>query len=85
MSKPEWQKVIVNRIVSLCEKKEISYYELAHVAPVPYHTLLHIVKGESKDPGIQTIIKICAGLDISLAEFFDTEEFYQMTEEEVEE
>lgn len=85
MSKLERQKVIMNRIISLCEQMEISYYELAQIAQIPYQTLVHIVKGDSKDPGIQTIIKICAGLDISLVEFFDTEEFYRMTEEEVEE
>jgi hypothetical protein len=34
--------------------------------------------GSTKNPGIFTIHKICEGFEISLKDFFDTEEFCEM-------
>ncbi len=42
---------------------------------------MHIMNGESKNPGIFTIIKICDGLEISLRDFFDTEDFVEILKE----
>ena len=54
---------------------------LARSAAVPPSTLKNIVNGVSKNPGIVTIKMLCDGLDISLIEFFDTEEFRKIVEE----
>ena len=69
------QKILARRINDLCKQKGISYYGLSYESAVPLTTLLHIVDGSTKNPGIFTIIKICEGLGISLQEFFDSEEF----------
>ena len=44
-------------------------------------TIKGILNGESKNPGIVTIKKICDGFDISLIEFFNTEEFSTLEQE----
>ena len=54
---------------------------LATSAAVPPSTLKNIVSGVSKNPGIVTIKMLCDGLDISLTEFFDTEEFRSLEQE----
>ena len=54
---------------------------LATSAAVPPSTLKNIVNGVSKNPGIVTIKMLCDGLDISLTEFFDTEEFRNLEQE----
>ena len=69
------QKKLIDRINDLCNEKNCSYYELAYKADVPLTTLLHIMDGSSKNPGIWTIHKICIGLEISLKELFDDKEF----------
>ena len=67
----EQQKILVDRINSLCKEKGFSYYLLSYRSTVPLTTLLHIVDGSTKNPGIFTIIKICEGLEVTLKEFFD--------------
>ncbi len=54
---------------------------LARSAAVPPSTLKNIVNGVSKNPGIVTIKMLCDGLDISLIEFFDTDEFRDLEQE----
>lgn len=69
------QTILINRIVQLCKDKGYSYYKLAYRASIPFSTLINIVEGRSKNPGIFTIMKICDALEIPLKDFFDTEEF----------
>lgn len=44
-------------------------------------TLSNITSGRSKNPTVSTIKKICDGIDISLAEFFDTAVFNELDQE----
>lgn len=69
------QKLIINRIKYFCKTSDLSYYALSYQSAVPLTTLLHILDGSTKNPGIFTIAKICDGLQITLKEFFDSEEF----------
>lgn len=69
------QKILVDRIKYLCDKKGISYYTLSYKSTVPLTTLWHIIDGSTQNPGVFTIAKLCEGLGISLREFFDTDEF----------
>ena len=71
----EEQKLLSNRIQYLCRQKGMSYYSLSYRSAVPLTTLMHIMDCSTRNPGIFTIIKICNGLNISVAEFFDTKEF----------
>ena len=64
------RKILADRINNLCKEQGITYYALSYKSAVPLTTLLHIVNGSTKNPGIFTIHKICEG--------FDTEEFCEM-------
>lgn len=76
----EEQQILVNRINALCKRFGLSYYTLSYKSGVPLSTLMHLLDGSVKNPGIYTIIRLCAGMKITLAEFFDTEEFKELVE-----
>ncbi len=64
-----------NRILSLCGQRDISINKLATLCALPPSSIKNILYGKSQNPKLQTIQMICDGLDITLAQFFDTEEF----------
>ena len=72
------QEILIKRIADLCQEYEMSYYELSYRSAIPLSTLMHIVDGSTKNPGIFTIFKICDGFGISLAEFVQAKEFQEM-------
>lgn len=69
------------RIEELCEKRNINFCQLATISGIPYTTIKSIIYGQSKNPGITTIKKICDGLEITVTEFFDTETFKTLEQE----
>lgn len=71
----EGHEILAKRINDLCKEKGMSYYLLSYRAAVPMTTLLHIINGSTKNPGLFSISKICSGFDITLTQFFDTEDF----------
>jgi len=75
------QQILIDRIDELCKEKDYTYYVLSYKSSVPMTTLMHIMKGESKNPGIFTILKICDGLDVTIQEFFGTKEFEDVKKE----
>lgn len=75
------QAILVDRIDVLCKESGDSYYTLAYKASIPVTTLMHIIHGETKNPGIFTVMRICDAFDLSLKEFFDTEEFTSILKE----
>lgn len=79
------QKFLSNRIKYYCQKKNITYYRLAYQSAVPLTTLLHIIDCSTKNPGIFTLIKICNGLGVSMTEFFNTEEFRNLSGHDIQE
>jgi len=73
--------VVVQRIKELCEKQGMTANALSYSSGVPQSTIKSILHAESKNPGIVTLKKLCDGLDISIVEFFDTEEFEKLEQE----
>lgn len=69
------QEILIARINELCKNNEMTYYTLSYRSTIPLTTLVHIMDGTTKNPGIFTLMKICDGLGVSLSEFFDTEGF----------
>lgn len=74
-------ELVVERIYELCKKREITPNALSYLAGISQSTIKSILNGESKNPGIVTIKKICDGLDISIIEFFDTQKFKELEQE----
>ncbi len=72
---------IKNRIFQLCGERDISINKLATLCGLSPSSLKSILYGRSQNPKILTIKIICDGLDITLAEFFDTKEFNELEQE----
>lgn len=73
--------VVVDRINELIKEKNISPNGLSYLSGVSQSTIKSILNGESKNPGIVTIKKLCDGLEVSLIEFFNTESFENLEQE----
>lgn len=72
---------VVKRIYELCEECNITPNALSYLAGISQSTVKSILNGESKNPGIVTLKKICDGLDITIVDFFDTEDYYELEQE----
>ena len=70
-----------NRIFVLLENKQMSIHKLAIISGVPPSTIKNILYGKSKNPGIVTLKMLCDGLDISLIDFFNTNDFQNLEQE----
>lgn len=70
-----------NRILQLCKQRGITPNALSYAAGISQSTIKSILGGESKNPGIVTLKKICDGLDITLIEFFDTKQYRELEQE----
>ena len=64
-------EAVKNRLLQLCGERNITINKLA------------TLYGRSKNPKLLTIKMICDGLDITLAEFFNTKEFNELGLEEI--
>ena len=73
--------VVVNRILELCQKRGITPNALSYISGVSQSTIKSILNGESQNPGIVTLKKLCDGLEISIIQFFDTDEFKNLEQE----
>ena len=71
----------VERIYELCRQRKITPNALSYMCGISQSTIKSILNGESKNPGIVTLKKICDGLDISIMEFFDTPEYAKLEQE----
>ncbi len=74
-------QAVRNRILQLCGEHDITINKLANLSAVPPSSIKNILYGKSKNPTLLTIKMICDGLDITLAEFFDTDEFNSLEQE----
>ena len=73
--------VVAARITELCEQKGMTLNELANQAGIPPTTVYSIFNLKSKNPGIDTLKKICDALEITLGAFFSTKEFDDLEQE----
>ena len=75
------RSAVRNRILQLCGERELSINKLATICALPPSSVKNILYGKSQNPKLLTIKMICDGLEITLAEFFDTEEFNYLEQE----
>ncbi len=69
------REAVVLRILELAESRDITINNLATISAVPPTTLKNIIYGNTENPGIATITKLCDGLGITLKEFFSADIF----------
>lgn len=72
---------IVERFRQLCAERGISYTELARLAGVTPSTVYSMLQSERRDISVVTVKKLCDGLDISIADFFDNDIFHSLPPE----
>ena len=75
------REAVAHRIYQLCDERGITPNRIANESAVPQSTLKSILNGESANPGIVNIKKLCDGFGITLGEFFDTKEFNELEQE----
>ena len=75
------KNAVAERIIQLCNQKNIAINALANMAGISPSTLYSVLNEKSQNPGIVTIKKLCDGLDISLRQFFDDEIFDDIEQE----
>lgn len=70
---------VVGRIQELCQARSWTYYRLAKASGIPYSTLSTMLH-KTNVPSVPSLIKICNGLGITLAQFFsDLDESAKLT------
>lgn len=72
---------VINRLILLCGERGWTVNHLANVSGVSTSTVKSILYGNSKNPGIVTIKKLCDGFGITLNEFFSGREFKTLEQE----
>lgn len=73
--------IVVKRFKELCEERNIKINELANLSGVTPSTAYSMMNESRRDISIITIKKFCDGLDITLGEFFSTEDFDKLEQE----
>ena len=75
------REAVVERIRQLCRERNVTPDGISNIAAIPQGTVKSILNGESQNPGIVNIKKLCDGFDITLGEFFSTELFDGLEQE----
>ena len=75
------KNAVANRIIELCNQKNIAINALANISGISPSTLYSVLNEKSQNPGVVTIKKLCDGLDISLREFFNADIFDNLEQE----
>ena len=70
-----------DRILRLCDQRNITINKLATISALPPSSIKNILYGKSRNPKLLTIKMICDGLGLTLGEFFATSEFDALEQE----
>ena len=75
------KQATVSRFQEIMEERNIRPNELANLSGVTPSTVYSMLDERRKELSINTIKKLCDGLDITLREFFSTELFDNLEQE----
>lgn len=73
---------VAKKLLKICSEKNISINRLATICCLTQSTVQNIIDGNSSNPKLLTIVRICDGLNISLKDFFDDELFNNIDRED---
>lgn len=73
--------IVVRRFLELCKERNIKVNELANRSGVTPSTAYSMLDESRRDISIITIKKFCDGLDITLGQFFSTQDFDNLEQE----
>ena len=75
------RNAVKQRILNLCDSRNITINKLGTICGVTQSTFNNIVNTGSNNPTISTIAKVCDGLEITIREFFDDDLFENIEQE----
>lgn len=73
--------IVAKRFIELCNERNIKINELANRSGVTPSTAYSMLDESRRDVSIITIKKFCDGLDITLGQFFSTQDFDSLEQE----
>lgn len=74
-------EAVRQRIIRLCQERDISINKLSSISGVTQSTVNNIVSGRNNSATISTIKKLCDGLGITIEDFFHSELFRGLEQE----
>jgi len=74
-------EAVKERILELCQERNISVNKLSNLSGVTQSTVNNIISGRNNSTTISTIKKLCDGLEISVEDFFNSELFRDLEQE----
>ena len=74
-------EAVRQRIIQLCQERDISINKLSSISGVTQSTVNNIVSGRNNSTTVSTIKKLCDGLGITIEEFFSDELFRGLEQE----
>lgn len=74
-------EAVRQRIIQLCQERNISINKLSGISGVTQSTVNNIVSGRNNSATVSTIKKICDGLGITIEDFFKSELFVGLEQE----
>ena len=74
-------EAVRQRIIQLCQERDISINKLSSISGVTQSTVNNIVSGRNNSATVSTIKKLCDGLDITIEEFFSSKLFASLEQE----
>ena len=74
-------EAVRQRIIQLCQERDISINKLSSISGVTQSTVNNIVSGRNNSTTVSTIKKLCDGLGITIDEFFHSELFTDLEQE----
>ena len=74
-------QAVRERIIELCREHGISINKLSDMSGVTQSTVNNIVSGRNNSATIATVKKLCAGLGITIQDFFNSDLFLSLEQE----
>lgn len=75
------KNAVVERFKNICKERNMKTNELATLSGVTPSSVYSMLDSSRHNISIVLIKKLCDGLDISLADFFDADEFNHLEQE----
>lgn len=70
----KYSELLINRILSLCERRGITIYQLSQMSGVSHSTIDNLINRNTFNPRIKTLHKIATAFSLTVAEFLDFSE-----------
>lgn len=74
-------EAVKERILELCQERDISINKLCSMSGVTQSTVNNIISGRNRSATVSTVKKLCDGLGITIEDFFHSPLFRDLEQE----